>query len=85
MRQVSVGESLYVFVKSLHLSTRNSVMAKAMTVAGMVVAGLFVLLFGMDLAVRIPFQRASAIMDIGFLISGLILGYCSWNAFRDVR
>ena len=60
-------------------------MAKAMTVAGMVIAGWVVLLFGMDLALSIQFLRASAMMDIGFVISALILGYCSWNAFRDLR
>ncbi len=60
-------------------------MAKAMTVAGMVVAGLFVLLFGMDLALGIPFQRASTIVDLGFLFSSLVLGYLSWNAFRDIK
>jgi hypothetical protein len=60
-------------------------MAKAMTVAGMVVAGLFVLLFGMDLAIAIPFQRASAVMDMGFLFCGLVLGYLGWNAFRDIK
>lgn len=60
-------------------------MGKAMTLAGMVIAGLFVLLFGLDLAIGVPFQRASGMMDIGFLVAGLLLAYTSWNAFRDMH
>lgn len=60
-------------------------MARAMTVAGMVIAGLIVLVFGMDLALGVPFERASPTFDIGLLVCGLALLYSSWNAFRDVR
>lgn len=59
-------------------------MSKAMTIAGMVVAGLIGLIFAMDLAVGIPFGGVSPVMDIGALISSAILGYLSWDAFRDV-
>lgn len=58
-------------------------MPKALTIVGMVVAGLLVFLFGLDLAVGIPFGGASKSMDIAFLLAGGILGYMSWNAFRD--
>jgi hypothetical protein len=58
-------------------------MAKAMSIAGMVVAGLLVLAFGLDLILEIPFSGADKLADIGFLISGAILGYLSWNALRD--
>ena len=60
-------------------------MGKAMSIAGMVVAGLIAFLFGFDLALAFPFSRANTIMDIGFLVCGAILGYLSWNAFRDNR
>jgi hypothetical protein len=60
-------------------------MGKAMSIAGMVVAGLITLLFALDLLLNIPFSGASMMMDIGFLICGLVLGYLSWNAFRDSR
>ncbi len=62
-------------------------MAKAMSIAGMVVAGLLVLVFGSDLVpgLNIPFNGASKLTDVGFLISGAILGYLSWNAFRDCK
>lgn len=60
-------------------------MAKAMSIAGMVVAGLLVLAFGADLALSIPFGGADSVTDVGFLVSGAILGYLSWNALRDSR
>ena len=43
------------------------------------------LLFTMDLAVKVPFRRASPIMDIAFILASSGLGYVAWNAFRDVR
>lgn len=58
-------------------------MAKALTIGGMVVAGLIAVTFGMDLVMAFPFDRASTLIDIGFLVVGLIFGYLSWNAFRD--
>ncbi len=58
-------------------------MAKAMSIAGMVVAGLLALTFTADLAVGIPFGRVELMTDVGFLVSAVILGYLSWNAFRD--
>ena len=60
-------------------------MGKAMSIAGMVVAGLIAFLFAFDLALQFPFSRAAPMMDIGFLICALVLGYLSWNALRDSR
>lgn len=60
-------------------------MAKAMTFGGMAVAGLSLLLFGLDLALGIPFGRANILIDIGFVLCSGILGYLSWNAFSDLR
>lgn len=60
-------------------------MAKAMSIAGMIVAGLLALVFTADLAVGIPFGRVGRMTDVGFLVSALILAYLSWNAFRDSR
>lgn len=59
-------------------------MAKVMTFGGMAVAGLIALVFGLDLALGIPFGRANMLIDIGFALCAAILGYLSWNAFRDV-
>jgi hypothetical protein len=60
-------------------------MAKAMSIGGMIVAGLIALFFTADLAVGFPFGRVNTMTDIGFLVSGLILAYLSWNAFRDSK
>jgi hypothetical protein len=63
----------------------GSPMSKAMTIVGMVVAGLVGLVFILDLAVGIPFDRANSMMDVGALIGAAILGYLSWDAMRDIR
>ena len=60
-------------------------MAKAMSITGMVVAGLLVLVFAADLILGVPFSGYQKPVDIGFLISAGILGYLSWNAFRDAK
>lgn len=58
-------------------------MPKALCILGMVIAVLLLLLFGLDLAMGIPFSGASGMMDIGFLIAAAILGYLSWATFRE--
>jgi hypothetical protein len=63
----------------------RSPMSKALTIFGMVVAGLIALVFVADLAVGVPFEGADKIMDIGALIAAGVLGYLSWDAFRDAR
>lgn len=60
-------------------------MPKALTIIGIVVASLLLLLFGLDLGIKWPFQQASVAMDICFLICAAILGYLSWNTLRDFR
>jgi hypothetical protein len=51
----------------------------------MVVALLIFLIFALDLAIGMPFKQASSVMDIGFIVCALALGYLSWSAWRDVR
>jgi len=51
---------------------------------GFVTAICLLILFGLDLVTAMPFSRASLLMDVSFLISSLILGYLSWNAYRDL-
>lgn len=60
-------------------------MAKAMSIAGMVVGGLLAVAFVADLAIGVPFGGRQMLMDIGFIISAGLLTYLSWNAFRDVK
>ena len=58
-------------------------MSKALCYIGIGIAGLLLLVFGLDLAIGIPFQGANTIMDIGFLVSAAILGYLSWTTLRE--
>jgi hypothetical protein len=59
-------------------------MPKALCLAGLVVAILLALIFVLDLALGIPFHRASPwIMDLGVILCAGILGYLSWATFRE--
>jgi hypothetical protein len=51
----------------------------------MIVGTLLVLLFGVDLAVALTFQRASLVGDVAFLVSGALLLYLSIDVLRDQR
>jgi hypothetical protein len=58
-------------------------MAKGFAVFGMVVAIVFVLVFGLDLAIGIPFSTASWLADTLFILASLALGYMSFVTFRE--
>ncbi|MCH8840243.1 MAG: hypothetical protein IH831_06120 [Planctomycetes bacterium] len=60
-------------------------MSKAMTIFGMVVAGLLALVFTLDMIVGIPFQGAKRGMDLGLLTAAAILGFLSYTTFREQR
>jgi hypothetical protein len=60
-------------------------MPKALCLVGTVVAGLLLLVFGLDLAAGFPFHRASLAMDIGCLVCCLILGYISWTTLKEQK
>ncbi len=60
-------------------------MAKAMSIAGLVVGALLALTFIADLALGVPFGGKAMAMDVGFILGGLMLAYLGWNAMRDVR
>ena len=57
-------------------------MAKAMSIFGMAVGAILALAFAADLAIGVPFGGANSLMDILFLLSGAILAYLGFNAFR---
>ncbi|HUY32135.1 MAG TPA: hypothetical protein VMV69_05095 [Pirellulales bacterium] len=60
-------------------------MPKGLCILGMVVAGCLLLLFGLDLALKVPFGRNDVMaMDIGFVISATVLAYMSWTTFREL-
>jgi hypothetical protein len=58
-------------------------MPKALSMMGMLIAILILLVFALDLAIRIPFGGASGSMDIMMVVAGAVLGYLSWAAFRE--
>ena len=58
-------------------------MPKALCISGLVVAGLVIILFAADLAVGIPFRRASVMMDVALLSSAVLLGLISWFTLRE--
>ena len=59
-------------------------MPKALTITGMIISGLLLLVFGLDLAIEYPFGRTSMLMSISFVIFSLVLGYLSWSTWREL-
>ena len=60
-------------------------MGKAMSIAGMVVGGLLALAFILNLALGIPFGgKGGLVANLGFAVSGLMLAYLGWNAYREI-
>ena len=60
-------------------------MAKAMSIAGLIVGGLIAIAFLMDLALHVPFGGRNLMMDIAFAVCGGILAYLGWNALSDAK
>ena len=60
-------------------------MAKGLTIISMVIAVLVLVLFSVDLAIKIPFRRANMVMDIVFVICALGLAYISWTTYKEVK
>ena len=59
---------------------------KKLVIGSMAVAGIVALLAVADLATGIPFSGVhSQLMDILFLVAAAIVGYLSWDAYRDLR
>jgi len=58
-------------------------MPKALCILGTAVSVLLLVLFGLDLATSFPFGREAVAMDVGFLISAVILGYLSFTTLRE--
>ena len=58
-------------------------MPKGLCISAMVVAVLLLVVFGLDLAIAFPFQRASTFIDVCFMICTGLLGYLSWTTLRE--
>jgi hypothetical protein len=65
---------------------KGAAMEKKLCIASMVVAGLLLLAFLLDLILGIPFGGAPTftVIDIVGMIAGGLLLYLSWNALRDL-
>jgi hypothetical protein len=61
----------------------RAIMIKKMIFASMGVAGLVASLSLLDLLVKIPFAGYSLAVDMTYLISSAIVGYLSWEAYRE--
>ena len=59
-------------------------MPKVLCIFGLVVAGLFLLIFGLDLAANFPFNGTNKfIMDIPMVLCSIALGFISWTTLRE--
>jgi hypothetical protein len=60
-------------------------MIKKMIFASMGVAGLVAALSILDLSVQMPFAGYSMTLDIMLLVASAIIGYLSWETYRENR
>ena len=60
-------------------------MIKKMIFASMGVAGLVTLLSILDLSISWPFAGYSLTLDILLLVAAAIIGYLSWETYRENR
>ena len=67
------------------VSVKGLSMEKWLCWAAMGVSGLFLLLFLLDLIIKIPFGGLSKVVDVLALISCGVVLYLGWDAFRDWR
>jgi hypothetical protein len=59
-------------------------MLKALNIFGIVVAALFLLIFGLDLAFGVPFNGSNRFtMDLPIMLCSIALGYISWISFKE--
>ena len=58
-------------------------MAKALCIISLIVAIGLLLLFGLDLAIGVPFRKANMPMDVGFVVAAALLAYMSWSSYRE--
>lgn len=60
---------------------------KKMVIGSMAVAGIVAVAAVADLVIGMPFTGSphSRLMDILFIVAAAIVGYLSWDAYRDLR
>ena len=65
--------------------SRVESVTKTLPLSGMIIAGLIGVIFLADLAAGFPFQRVSIGLDVGFLVSAVIIAYLSWTLLEKAR
>jgi hypothetical protein len=60
-------------------------MEKWLCWSSMGVAGLLILLFVLDLLLRVPFGGISTTVDIFCILASALVLYLAYDAFRDLR
>jgi hypothetical protein len=60
-------------------------MSKVLCLVGGAIAALMLLIFGLDLAFGFPFSRIDSTLDVGFVVSAIILGYGTWSTMKGLR
>jgi len=58
---------------------------KVLCYSSLVGAGLVTLIFLIDVLVKIPFGRASAALDILFIIGGALVLWQGYETYRELR
>ena len=59
-------------------------MEKWLCLAAMIAAGIIVLVFGLDLATGIPFDRAGKATDIMFMVAAALVLWQGLETWREV-
>jgi hypothetical protein len=60
-------------------------MIKKMIFGSMIAAGLVAALSILDLSIQFPFAGYSLTLDILLLVASAIIGYLSWETYRENR
>ena len=65
-------------------AVHESKMAKTACIFGLIVALALLAVFALDMFMKMPFSGFSKPMDIGFMVSALLLAYVSFRTFREL-
>ena len=60
-------------------------MSRTLCILGTVVSVAVLLIFGIDLAMGVPFGGASMPMSIVMILCSLMLGFASWSTIRELK
>jgi hypothetical protein len=67
------------------LAAKGFSMEKWLCLGAMGVAGLLLLVFVLDLAIKVPFDRLSSTVDVCTIIASAFVFYMAWDAYKDLK